>query len=218
MMAPDFSKLVSKFWKRISKRNYALTPRKYAVTSRKYSLICTNFPKRLSNNIVARFLNNFWIYGTPPLHGLYNDTEICPKHIALGGAKGGGEKDHLPCAHKLPHQSTSWLSIIILVGTALRLEPPYTGVSTPPSPEIPQIGVRGLFRHCFDTPGGGPGKTFLRLSGDFGSWRCGDACIWGLQSQAQQRIDYITESVLSFCLRVPKVDSSGRFFGDRRTT
>ena len=66
---------------------------------------------------------------------------------------------------------------------ALRWEPPYTGVSAPPSPEIPEksrkgvpgpecqksvekvpndpkmsqkdykISVRGLFRHFFDTPG-----------------------------------------------------------------
>ena len=48
-MAPNLSKLVSKFWKLVSEQKYALTSRKYALTPRKYALtaqkICTNFPK-----------------------------------------------------------------------------------------------------------------------------------------------------------------------------
>ena len=35
IMAPNFSKLVSKFWKLVSKRKYALTSRKYSPASRK---------------------------------------------------------------------------------------------------------------------------------------------------------------------------------------
>ena len=37
--------------------------------------ICTNFPKNVLKNIVARFLNNFRIYGSPPSPGVYNDTK-----------------------------------------------------------------------------------------------------------------------------------------------
>ena len=35
-LAPNFSKLVLKFWKLVSRRKYALTPRIYALTSRNY--------------------------------------------------------------------------------------------------------------------------------------------------------------------------------------
>ena len=38
IMAPNFPKLVLKFWKLVSKRKYALTSRKYSLTPRKYAL------------------------------------------------------------------------------------------------------------------------------------------------------------------------------------
>ena len=38
--------------------------------------ICTNFPKIFLKNIVTRFFNNFRIYGTPSLPGVYNDTKM----------------------------------------------------------------------------------------------------------------------------------------------
>ena len=85
IMAPNFSKRVSKFWKLVSERKYALTSRKYALTSRKYALtarqIFTNFLKRFEKNIVTRFLKNFRIYGTPPSPGVYNDTNS--KNVAF---------------------------------------------------------------------------------------------------------------------------------------
>ena len=87
----------------------------------------------------------------------------------------------------------------------LRWEPPYAGVSTPPSPEIPkksqkalrgpplkkcQKGVKkgvkktaksvfgGFFETFLTLRAGRAGKTFLRLFGDFGARECGDSCIW----------------------------------------
>ena len=45
-----------------------------------------------------------------------------------------------------------------------------------------KINVRGLFRHCFDTPGGEAGEVLFETFGDFGARGGGDSCIWGLQS------------------------------------
>ena len=72
-MAPNLSKLVSKFWKLASNRKYALTARKYALTPQKYALTARN---DFLKNIVTRFLNNFRIYGTPPSPGVYKDTRL----------------------------------------------------------------------------------------------------------------------------------------------
>ena len=47
---------------------------------------------------------------------------------------------------------------------------------------------KSVFGDFFDTflrlRVGRPGKTFVRLFGDFGARGSGDSCIWGLQSQA----------------------------------
>ena len=75
IMAPNFSRLVSKFWKRVPEQKYALTSRKYALTPRK----CTNFP-RICTNL---FLNNFRISGAPPSPGVYNDTNFCLETLHL---------------------------------------------------------------------------------------------------------------------------------------
>ena len=82
-MAPNFSKLVSKFWTLVSKQIYI-----YICTNSSKIItispdICTNspkicanfpkmltdFPKRFWKNIVTRFLNHFRIYGSPPSPG-----------------------------------------------------------------------------------------------------------------------------------------------------
>ena len=93
-------------------------------------------------------------------------------------------------------------------GLSLRLQSPYTGVSTPLSPKKSQKGLpgasqAGVPRRCRKSPRtliltpfltpfwvfwdffdtflalrlGRPGKTFLRLFGDFGAQGCGDSCI-----------------------------------------
>ena len=47
--------------------------------------------------------------------------------------------------------------------------------------------AKSVFGDFFDTflplPAGRPGKSFLRLFGDFGARGCGDSCIWGLHTQ-----------------------------------
>ena len=85
-MAPNFSKLVSKFWKLVSERMFANFPEICANFPKiciNFPKICTNFPKICTNvlnrflkNIVTRFLNNFRIYGTPTSPGVYNDTNL----------------------------------------------------------------------------------------------------------------------------------------------
>ena len=47
--------------------------------------------------------------------------------------------------------------------------------------------TKSVFGDFFDTfltlRAGRPGKSFLRLFGDFGARGCGDSCIWGLHTQ-----------------------------------
>ena len=71
MMAPNFSKLVSKNLEISFQAKICTNSPKICANSPK---ICTSFPKRCLNNIVTRFLNNFLIYGTPLSPGVYNDT------------------------------------------------------------------------------------------------------------------------------------------------
>ena len=46
IMAPNFPKLVSKFWKLVSERKYALTSRKYPLAPRKYALTARKLKKK----------------------------------------------------------------------------------------------------------------------------------------------------------------------------
>ena len=51
--------------------------------------------------------------------------------------------------------------------------------------------TKSVFGDFFDTfltlRAGRPGKSFLRLFGDFGARGCGDSCVWGLHTQGQSR-------------------------------
>ena len=60
IMAPNFSKLVSKFWKRVSKRKYALTSRKYALTSRNYALTPRKYALTSRKDFGRMLLRDFW--------------------------------------------------------------------------------------------------------------------------------------------------------------
>ena len=61
------------------------------------------------------------------------------------------------------------------------------------------MSVRGLFRHFFDTLGGEAREDLFETFWDFGAPRCGDSCIWGLQSQqlTPQEFSGVTEVILS---------------------
>ena len=56
-----------------------------------------------------------------PKHLAFKDSGA-PRHLGAGGGR----------------------VILMMIGQGLRLEPPYTGVSTPPSPEIPKKSQKGV--------------------------------------------------------------------------
>ena len=72
-MAPNFSKLVLKFWKLVSEQKYTLTARKYALTARKYALTARNYSLASWKDFKRLLLRDFWtIFGFmahPPHRG-----------------------------------------------------------------------------------------------------------------------------------------------------
>ena len=94
-MAPNFSKLVSKFCDTGFQAEICTNFLKIFTIAPKISTnspkSCSNFPKILTNfrkrfykNIVTSLLNNFRIYGSPPSPGVHNDTKkthIKRKHV-----------------------------------------------------------------------------------------------------------------------------------------
>ena len=78
-MAPNCSKLVSKKLETSVRAKTCMNCPKICTNWPKICTnspkICTNFPKRCLRNTVARSLNNFRIYGTPPSPGVCKHTE-----------------------------------------------------------------------------------------------------------------------------------------------
>ena len=87
IMAPHFSKLVSKLWKLLSKRKYTRTPRKHALTSRKYALTPEKNFKESCYEIFKQF-SDLWLTPSP---GVYNDTN-CYFYTEQMDAEGLGRK------------------------------------------------------------------------------------------------------------------------------
>ena len=73
IMAPIFSKLVSRFWKLVSKQTYALTSRKYALTSRKYAVTSQKEFKRI-------LLRSFWTIFGFMAHPPHRRFAMIPTH------------------------------------------------------------------------------------------------------------------------------------------
>ena len=99
--------------------------------------------------------------------------------LSLGQTQGqrAAEKDHVLKVYVPFRLTIRVLKCDIPKTLALRLQSPYTGAFTPPSPEIPQKVSKRTSRA---SP---PGKIFFRLFGDFGPRWSRDSSISPFRSQ-----------------------------------